>query len=85
MKNIFYNEKLASIFIILRTATKPIYMRQLAKGSNYGREYMVVLLQRFEKLKLIKREIDGRRHYIFLTKKGKTVADNLIKLTDLLK
>lgn len=73
--DIFLREKPIELLLCLIRKTKAKYPSMLAKESKCTYSHTVHLLQKMEKVGLVKFEKKGRLKLIVLTKKGERIAD----------
>lgn len=85
-RNIFLWDKPCELLIFLRTYKKErLFAYKISRLINITQDRIRIILKEFEIMNILKREKEGRRIYLTLTKEGECVADYLIKLKKLLK
>lgn len=79
--------KASNILILLNTyeGEKRLYKSNVARIINCTNSHTSLMVDKLAEMELIRKEREGRRVYITITKKGIEVADNLIKIMKLLK
>jgi len=82
--NVFFREKPAMMFVVLKNAKSEMYASNLAKQIDCTYSHVVKILQQLEKEGLIKFEKQGRLKLLTLTKKGDDLADHIDKARNLL-
>lgn len=73
---LFVRSKPVDILLCLQNTGEDIYPSMLAKEANCTYSHTVHLLQKMEKLKLVKFEKKGRLKLVSLTDKGKKVTES---------
>jgi DNA-binding MarR family transcriptional regulator len=71
----FLREKPVALLMCLTRNEKHNYPSQLAKDAGCTYSHTVHLLQKFELIKLVTFEKDGRLKLVHLTKKGEKIAE----------
>ena len=82
--NIFFREKPALMLISLHNAKSQVYASSLAKQIDCTYSHVVKILQEMQKAELINFKKEGRLKLLELTKKGKTIAENIESIKTLL-
>jgi DNA-binding MarR family transcriptional regulator len=83
--DIFFRRKPALMLVSLKKNTRMRYGSVLAKEVDCTYSHAVKILQTLEDLKLVEFEKKGRIKLIRLTKKGKSVADAIDNIQDLIR
>ena len=83
--DIFFRRKPALMLVSLKKNTRMRYGSVLAKEVDCTYSHAVKILQTLEDLKLVEFEKKGRIKLIRLTKKGKSVADAIENIQDLIR
>ncbi len=83
--DIFFRRKPALMLVSLKKNTRMRYGSILAKEVDCTYSHAVKILQTLEDLKLVEFEKKGRIKLIKLTKKGKSVADAIDNIQDLIR
>jgi len=83
--DIFFRRKPALMLVSLKKNTRMRYGSVLAKEVDCTYSHAVKILQTLEELKLVEFEKKGRIKLIKLTKKGKSVADAIDNIQDLIR
>ena len=83
--DIFFRRKPALMLVSLKKNTRMRYGSILAKEVDCTYSHAVKILQTLEELKLVEFEKKGRIKLIKLTKKGKSVADAIDNIQDLIR
>ena len=83
--DIFFRRKPALMLVSLKKNTRMRYGSVLAKEVDCTYSHAVKILQTLEELKLVEFEKKGRIKLIRLTKKGKSVADAIDNIQDLIR
>lgn len=83
--DIFFRRKPALMLVSLKKNTRMRYGSVLAKEVDCTYSHAVKILQTLQDLKLVEFEKKGRIKLIKLTKKGKSVADAIDNIQDLIR
>lgn len=83
--DIFFRRKPALMLVSLKKNTRMRYGSILAKEVDCTYSHAVKILQTLEDLKLVEFEKKGRIKLIKLTKKGKSVADAIENIQELIR
>ena len=83
--DIFFRRKPALMLVSLKKNTRMRYGSILAKEVDCTYSHAVKILQTLEDLKLVEFEKKGRIKLIRLTKKGKSVADAIENIQELIR
>ena len=83
--DIFFRRKPALMLVSLKKNTRMRYGSILAKEVDCTYSHAVKILQTLEDLNLVEFEKKGRIKLIKLTKKGKSVADEIDNIQDLIR
>lgn len=83
--DIFFRRKPALMLVSLKKNARMRYGSVLAKEVDCTYSHAVKILQTLEDLKLVEFEKKGRIKLIRLTKKGKSVADAIENIQDLIR
>ena len=83
--DIFFRRKPSLMLVYLKKNTKMRYGSILAKEVDCTYSHAVKILQTLEALKLVEFEKKGRIKLIRLTKKGKSIADAIENIQELLR
>ena len=81
---VFFREKPAMMLLGLHNAKSPIYASSLAKSVDCTYSHVVKILQHMETSGLVTFEKTGRLKLLTLTKDGKTVAEHINEVRNLL-
>ncbi len=81
---VFFREKPAMMLLGLHNAKGPVYASSLAKGVDCTYSHVVKVLQQMEQARLINFEKTGRLKLLTLTKEGRTVAEHINQVKNLL-
>lgn len=81
---VFFREKPAMILLGLHNTKGPIYASSLAKSVDCTYSHVVKILQQMEQSNLITFEKTGRLKLLTLTKEGKTIAEHINEVRNLL-
>ncbi len=81
---VFFREKPAMMLLGLHNAKGPVYASNLAKSVDCTYSHVVKILQHMEKSNLITFEKTGRLKLLNLTKEGKTVAEHVNQVKNML-
>ena len=75
--SIFLKEKPALTLILLRDKSKKWYVSALAKMVDTTYPHMVKLINRLERLEIVRTQKEGRTRYVELTEKGEELAHDI--------
>lgn len=81
---VFFREKPAMMLLGLHNAKSPVYASTLAKSVDCTYSHVVKILQHMEKSSLITFEKTGRLKLLNLTKEGRTIAEHINQVKNLL-
>ena len=81
---VFFREKPALMLLGLHNAKGPVYASSLAKNVDCTYSDVVKILQQMEQASLVNFEKTGRLKLLTLTKEGKTVAEHVNQVKNLL-
>ena len=81
---VFFREKPALMLLGLHNSKGPIYASSLAKSVDCTYSHVVKILQHMEVSGLITFEKTGRLKLLTLTKEGKTIAEHINEVKNLL-
>ncbi len=81
---VFFREKPAFMLLGLHNAKGPIYASSLAKSVDCTYSHVVKILQHMEQSNLISFQKTGRLKLLALTKEGRTVAEHINQVKNLL-
>jgi len=81
---VFFREKPAMMLLGLHNAKGPIYASSLAKSVDCTYSHVVKILQHMETSGLINFEKTGRLKLLTLTKEGRTIAEHINQVKNLL-
>lgn len=70
------------MLIEMKHSTEPIYASALAKIVDCTYSHVVKILEDFRREEIITYERKGRRKLLFLTAKGKLIAEHLIQVKE---
>ena len=82
--NVFFREKPAMMLVELKNSDANVYASVLAKQIDCTYSHVVKILQEMQKAELINFKKEGRLKLLELTKKGKTIAENIESIKTLL-
>ena len=81
---VFFREKPSMMLLGLHNAKGPIYASSLAKSVDCTYSHVVKILQYMETSGLINFEKTGRLKLLTLTKEGRTIAEHINEVRNLL-
>jgi DNA-binding MarR family transcriptional regulator len=81
---VFFREKPVMMLLGLHNAKGPLYASNLAKSVDCTYSHVVKILQYMEKANLITFEKTGRLKLLNLTKEGRTIAEHMNQVKNLL-
>lgn len=81
---VFFREKPALMLLGLHNAKGPMYASSLAKSVDCTYSHVVKILQHMEESNLITFKKTGRLKLLELTKEGRSVAEHINELRNLL-
>ena len=82
--DVFFREKPALMLVELKNYGAEVYASVLAKQIDCTYSHVVKILQEMQKAELINFKKEGRLKLLELTKKGKTIAENIESIKTLL-
>ena len=85
LQEFFFRSKPVNVLIALGDPKKEWFASSLAKEADCTFPHMIKILSKFESFGLVSFKAEGRRKLVFLTQKGKRLAQDFSKTVAALK